>query len=60
MSTFCGPENESCVANQALADKSCLVPCTGLYADIVDDSFKQTTQAFDQNVIKGNVNVVYL
>ena len=57
VSTFCGPEKESCVGNQTLRDKSCLVPCTGLYADITDDNFKQTSQAFDQNVLKGNVNL---
>ena len=34
---FCGPESEDCVANQTLKDKSCLVPCAGLYADIVED-----------------------
>ena len=51
--TFCGPEKESCIGNQTFGDESCLVSCTGLYADIVDDSLKQATQAFDQNVIKG-------
>ena len=51
----CGPEKESCVANQTLKDKSCLVPCSGLYADIADDSLKQTTQAFEQNMIKGKI-----
>ena len=35
---FCGPEQEGCVGNQTLKDESCLVPCTGLYADIADDS----------------------
>ena len=45
MFTFCGPEKESCVAKQTLKDKSCLVPCTGLYADIEENSFKQTMQA---------------
>ena len=55
----CGPEKESCVTNQTLKDKSCLVPCTGLYADIVDDSLKQTTQAFDQNMIKGEISIVF-
>ena len=46
MSTFCGPEKESCVGNQTLKDKRCLIPCTGLYADIEDDSLKQ-------NIMKG-------
>ena len=48
MVTSCGPEKESCVANQTLKDKRCLVPCTGLYADIADDSF-------EQNVVKGKM-----
>ena len=51
--TYCGLEKESCVANQTFKDKSCLVPCTGLYADIADDSQKQTTQAFEENMMKG-------
>ena len=38
-----------------MTDESCLVSCTGLYADIVDDSLKQATQAFEQNVMKGRV-----
>ena len=43
---ICGPEKKTCVANQTLNDKSCLVSCDGLYADIEDDSLKQ-------NVVKG-------
>ena len=43
--TFCGPEKESCVENRTLKDKSCLIPCTGLYADV----------AVDQNVMKGDM-----
>ena len=50
---FCGPEKEDCVANQTLKDISCLVPCSGLYADIADDSSKRTTMALEQNVMKG-------
>ena len=42
----CGPEKESCVANQTLKDKSCSVPCTGLYADIWDSS---------QYLVKGKI-----
>ena len=57
--TNCGPEKESCIENQTLKEESCLVPCTGLYADIVDDSLKQTTQAFDQNMIKGEISIVF-
>ena len=57
--TACGPEREICVANKTLRDKTCLVPCTGLYADIADDSLiqslKQTVQAFEQNVAKGKM-----
>ena len=41
--TFCGPEKETCVANQTLWDDKCLVPCEGLYADIEDDSLKEDT-----------------
>ena len=37
----CSPEKESCVADQALSDESCLVPCTGLYADITEEHFLQ-------------------
>ena len=55
-SAFCGPERESCVENQTLRDKSCLVPCTGLYADIADDSLEQTTQV----LIEGNCDVLSL
>ena len=38
MKTFCSPEKEDCVKNQALKYKDCLVPCSGLYADIEDMS----------------------
>ena len=45
---YCGPEHESCAAEQKktlLRDPTCLVPCTGLYADIWDsDSLKETTE----------------
>ena len=39
--TFCGPKEESCVENQTLKDPQCLLPCSGLYADITDDSLEQ-------------------
>ena len=39
---------------QPLKDKSCLVPCTGLYADVPAD-YRQDTEALEQNVIKGNL-----
>ena len=55
VSAFCGLEEENCVANQTLKGKSCLIPCTGLYADIVDDYLKQTTHAFEQNVMQGKM-----
>ena len=45
---FCGPEKEVCVKSQPLEDKSCLVPCNGLYADIADVSGMQS-------VIKGTM-----
>ena len=45
MFTVCGPEKESCVANQTLKDKSCLVPCAGLYADIEDNSLQANKMA---------------
>ena len=51
----CGPEKEGCIANKTLGDKGCLVPCTGLYADVTDDSLK----AFDQIVSKGRVLYVF-
>ena len=44
--TVCGPEKDTCIANLTLKDKSCLVPCDGLYADVADNSLKQ-------NVMKG-------
>ena len=44
---------------QTLKDKSCLVPCSGLYADIADDSLQQTTQAaFEHNLMKGETLVL--
>ena len=53
---YCGPREEECVENQSLKDKNCSVPCTGLYADITDDSLKQSTQAFERYVTKGKPN----
>ena len=52
--TFCGPDASGCVANQTLKDIGCLVPCTGLYADVPAD-YRQDTEALEQNVIKGNL-----
>ena len=48
---FCGPQKESCVGNQTLEDKSCMVSCTGLYADIEDDA----AAAMKQNMMKGKI-----
>ena len=60
----CGPNKETCVANQTIEHNRCLVPCTGLYADTYDDSLKENTQAFahtfEQKVIKGTVNLTRL
>ena len=51
---YCGPEMESCVGNQTLKDKeSCLVPCSGLYADVVDNPLKKPSEDFENIVIKG-------
>ena len=47
--TSCGPEKERCVQIQTLKDESCRISCAGLYADIWDDSTKQSLQ----NVMKG-------
>ena len=57
MSNFCGPEKENCVANQTLKDTNCLVPCTGLYADIEDNSMKQLIQAFEHNMVTGRLSI---
>ena len=54
---FCGPEKETCVANQTLKDKTCLVPCDGLYADISDDSLKQNIESLKQNMVTGGWSV---
>ena len=51
----CGPEMESCVGNQTLKDKSCLIPCTGLYADVADDAFMHTVYLLDQNMMRGKI-----
>ena len=39
--TFCGPEKETCVANQTRKSDECLIPCDGLYASVVDGSLRQ-------------------
>ena len=56
MTPYCGPGQESCVSSQTLKDERCLVPCSGLYADIVDDSLNQQNLAdLEQNVLEGIV-----
>ena len=55
--TYCGPLEEECVRNQTTKDKNCLISCTGLYADITDDSLKQSAQAFERYVIKGTLDI---
>ena len=57
MVTFCGPEKEDCAANQTLRDQTCLVPCSGLYADIQDNSLKHTMQAFKQDMMTGRIKM---
>ena len=49
--TNCGLEKETCVANQTLRDRSCLVSCDGLYADISD--LYQSVESLKQNVLTG-------
>ena len=56
---YCGPEKETCVKNQTVDDKACLISCAGLYADITDDSLKQSVQEFEKYVEKGNTVQVF-
>ena len=39
-------------------DKSCLVACTGLYADVEDDSLKKSVQTLTRELRKGMINGV--
>ena len=56
MTPYCGPGKEDCVSKKTLKDESCLVPCSGLYADIADDSLNQQNLAdLEQNVLEGIV-----
>ena len=41
---FCAPDKKSCVVRQPKKDKSCLVPCIGLYTDFTDDFLKRKTE----------------
>ena len=51
---FCGPEEETCVARQTLKDNTCLVPCTGLYADVYDKAQDQKiTEALEHKTMEG-------
>ena len=60
---MCGPEKESCVANQTLKDGEYLVPCDGLYADIADDSLEQNLEqnmiSLKQSTMKGLDGCIY-
>merc|ERR1711971_714865 len=58
---FCGPEKSACVGSQNLRDRSCLVPCSGLYADTADGSLKQTMMEGFQSVTEelSKVGVVF-
>ena len=38
---ICGPDKDSCIAEQPLHDRGCLVPCSGIYADITEELFLQ-------------------
>ena len=53
--TICGPEKESCVATKTVNDKSCLVTCAGLYADVEDnvDDVREAVQTLAQELRKG-------
>ena len=59
VSAYCGLLEEECVSNQTLKSENCLIPCTGLYADVRDtnsvlenaDSTQQ--EAFQLYVEKG-------
>ena len=47
---YCGPDEENCIANQTMRDKSCLVPCDGIYAYITahekDEDVKSVTSRY--------------
>ena len=47
---YCGPDKENCIANQTMRDKSCLVPCDGIYAYITahekDEDVKSVTSSY--------------
>ena len=58
MTPFCGPGEEDCVLNQTLKDESCLVPCSGLYADIAD--VRQNIATLEQNVLKGTALFTFI
>ena len=64
MTPYCGPGEEDCVSNQTLKDESCLVPCTGLYADIAYDSrvqqSRQNMAALEQNVLEGIATLIFI
>ena len=51
--SFCGPEHRNCVTSPFVYNKSCLVPCDGLYADI--DSLKKDLDSLRQDLVKGTI-----
>ena len=53
---YCGPEKEDCVQNQKLTDPTCLVPCSGIYADVTDNSLAVALQRY---VTEGMSNSFY-
>ena len=53
---YCGPEKEDCVQNQMLTDPTCLVPCSGIYADVTDNSLAIALQRY---VTEGMSNSFY-
>ena len=47
---YCDSDKENCIANQTMRDKSCLVPCDGIYAYITahekDEDVKSVTSSY--------------
>ena len=61
---YCGPGEADCVSNQTLKDESCLVPCSGLHADIADDSrirkSRHRTETLEKNVLEGIAKLTFI
>ena len=55
---------EDCVSNQTLKDESCLVPCSGLHADIADDSriqqSRQHMETLEKHVLEGIAKLTFI